>query len=139
MCERVGKNSTAYEAGASSASCCAQCTCKTAFVNQSINQISNEPLPVAWHFHGMMQVLVAGATNRNVHLCSCLSSKYFSSCLTAQVLVVGATNRASMLDEALLRPGRFDRQIYMGNPTLTNRFRILQARPGLIPPPRGLQ
>ncbi len=44
-----------------------------------------------------------------------------------QVLVVGATNRAALLDDALLRPGRFDRRIYMGNPSAINRFRILQV------------
>lgn len=44
-----------------------------------------------------------------------------------KVLVVGATNRASLLDDALLRPGRFDRRIYMGNPNAANRFRILQV------------
>lgn len=43
------------------------------------------------------------------------------------MLVVGATNRASLLDDALLRPGRFDRRIYMGNPNAANRFRILQV------------
>ena len=44
------------------------------------------------------------------------------------MLVVGATNLAALLDDALLRPGRFDRRIYMGNPSAANRFRILQAR-----------
>ena len=43
--------------------------------------------------------------------------------------VVGATNRIKLLDEALLRPGRFDRTIYMGRPSTNNRFKILQARP----------
>ena len=45
-----------------------------------------------------------------------------------QVLVVAATNRADALDEALLRPGRFDRTIYMGRPSPANRLRILQVR-----------
>ena len=35
--------------------------------------------------------------------------------------------RASALDDALLRPGRFDRKIYMGRPSATNRLRILQV------------
>ncbi len=42
-------------------------------------------------------------------------------------MVVGATNRANMLDDALLRPGRFDRSIYMGRPTASNRLKILQV------------
>ena len=32
-----------------------------------------------------------------------------------------------MLDDALLRPGRFDRMIYMGRPSTPNRLRILQV------------
>jgi ATPase family associated with various cellular activities (AAA) len=45
-----------------------------------------------------------------------------------RVLVIGATNRINLLDDALLRPGRFDRTIYMGRPTASNRLRILQVR-----------
>ncbi len=59
------------------------------------------------------------------------------SAIPAQVLVVGATNRAALLDDALMRPGRFDRRIYMGNPSAINRFRILQVpshAPGSFPP-----
>eukprot|EP00887_Chlorella_sp_A99_P003900 scaffold11.g3900.t1 len=48
-----------------------------------------------------------------------------------RVLIVAATNRADALDEALLRPGRFDRAIYMGRPNAGNRLRILQIRLGL--------
>ncbi|KAK9845418.1 hypothetical protein WJX81_006080 [Elliptochloris bilobata] len=44
-----------------------------------------------------------------------------------RVLVVGATNRMKLLDEALLRPGRFDHTIYMGRPSTSNRFKILQV------------
>lgn len=50
----------------------------------------------------------------------------FVPCL--QVLVIGATNRKNLLDEALLRPGRFDRSIYMGRPSVSNRVKILQVR-----------
>ena len=37
------------------------------------------------------------------------------------VICLAATNRADMLDKALLRPGRFDRQIYVDLPELTDR------------------
>jgi ATP-dependent Zn protease len=40
------------------------------------------------------------------------------------LLVVGATNRAATLDEALLRPGRFDRKIHVGLPTGVGRADI---------------
>ena len=41
--------------------------------------------------------------------------------------MIAATNRKNMLDEALLRPGRFDLKIYMGRPTAANRLKILQV------------
>ena len=47
------------------------------------------------------------------------------------VLVVGATNRVTLLDDALLRKGRFDMTIYMGRPSTNNRFKILQVRTAL--------
>jgi cell division protease FtsH len=44
---------------------------------------------------------------------------------SANVLVVGATNRASDLDPALLRPGRFDRSVYFGLPGRSDRRDII--------------
>ncbi|HWN21113.1 MAG TPA: AAA family ATPase, partial [Gaiellaceae bacterium] len=46
---------------------------------------------------------------------------------TAQVVVMGASNRLQDLDPALLRPGRFDRQVLVGPPDLTGREAILQV------------
>lgn len=43
------------------------------------------------------------------------------------VICLAATNRADMLDKALLRPGRFDRQIYVDLPELTDREEIFQV------------
>ena len=43
------------------------------------------------------------------------------------VIIVGATNRPDVLDPALLRPGRFDRQINILPPDVTGRTRILEV------------
>jgi len=46
---------------------------------------------------------------------------------TQNVIVIAATNRIDLLDEALLRPGRFDRKIYVGNPNYNSRLKILEV------------
>ncbi|MEF9974821.1 MAG: ATP-dependent zinc metalloprotease FtsH [Clostridia bacterium] len=43
------------------------------------------------------------------------------------VIVMAATNRADILDPALLRPGRFDRQIFVGYPDVKGREEILKV------------
>ncbi len=43
-----------------------------------------------------------------------------------QVIVIGATNRVNSIDEALRRPGRFDREIDIGVPSKKDRLEILQ-------------
>lgn len=43
------------------------------------------------------------------------------------VIVIAATNRKDILDNALLRPGRFDRQVYVGAPDVIGREAILKV------------
>ncbi|RMG32002.1 MAG: AAA family ATPase [Methanobacteriota archaeon] len=43
-----------------------------------------------------------------------------------QVIVIAATNRANSIDPALRRPGRFDREIEIGVPSVEGRYEILQ-------------
>ena len=44
-----------------------------------------------------------------------------------QVIVIAATNRADVLDPALTRPGRFDRQVYIPLPDIKGRLEILKV------------
>jgi cell division protease FtsH len=46
---------------------------------------------------------------------------------TEGVIIIAATNRPDVLDSALLRPGRFDRQIYVDLPDLVGREQILRV------------
>jgi cell division protease FtsH len=50
----------------------------------------------------------------------------FSTNITKPVIIMAATNRPEVLDPALLRAGRFDRQVAVGNPDLTGRIQILK-------------
>ncbi len=43
------------------------------------------------------------------------------------VIVIAATNRADVLDPALIRPGRFDRQVFVSLPDLQGRYEILKV------------
>ena len=49
------------------------------------------------------------------------------------IIVIAATNRADVLDPALLRPGRFDRQVVVGLPDLTGRAAILEVHMRKVP------
>jgi cell division protease FtsH len=50
----------------------------------------------------------------------------FKTDTSAPVIIMAATNRPEVLDPALLRAGRFDRQIAIGNPDLIGRVQILR-------------
>ncbi len=54
------------------------------------------------------------------------------------VIIIGATNRLDLLDEALLRPGRFDRHIYIGNPNTSAREKILEVHTNNKPLDRNI-
>jgi cell division protease FtsH len=49
------------------------------------------------------------------------------------VIIVAATNRKDVLDPALLRPGRFDRQIHVPNPDIRGREKILTVHARKVP------
>ena len=49
------------------------------------------------------------------------------------VILIAATNRPDVLDPALLRPGRFDRQVVVPNPDITGREQILKVHMRKVP------
>ena len=51
----------------------------------------------------------------------------------AGVIVIAATNRSDVLDKALLRPGRFDRQVVVGLPDIRGREQILMVHMRKVP------
>jgi cell division protease FtsH len=52
---------------------------------------------------------------------------------TEGVIVIAATNRPDVLDKALLRPGRFDRQVYVSLPDIRGREQILKVHARKVP------
>ena len=54
------------------------------------------------------------------------------------VIVIAATNRADVLDKALLRPGRFDRQVMVGLPDIRGREQILNVHVKKLPSVTGV-
>lgn len=59
--------------------------------------------------------------------------KLISSSAVKDVLIVAATNRPDAIDEALLRPGRIDRIIYVPPPDIEARLQILRVHTRAIP------
>ena len=54
------------------------------------------------------------------------------------IIVIAATNRADVLDKALLRPGRFDRQVMVGLPDIKGREQILNVHLKKLPSITGV-
>lgn len=57
---------------------------------------------------------------------------------TEGVIIIAATNRPDVLDTALLRPGRFDRQIYIDLPDLMGREQVLRVHARKLPLDEGV-
>ncbi|MBS3804560.1 MAG: ATP-dependent zinc metalloprotease FtsH [Oleiphilaceae bacterium] len=57
---------------------------------------------------------------------------------TEGVIVIAATNRPDVLDQALLRPGRFDRQVVVGLPDIIGREQILKVHMKQVPLADGI-
>jgi ATP-dependent 26S proteasome regulatory subunit len=68
-----------------------------------------------------------GTTGVNERVLSTLLNEMDGVSKRKGVLVVACTNRRSQLDDALLRPGRIDKQIHVGNPSDADRLAMLHA------------
>ena len=68
----------------------------------------------------------AATTSASRRSTSC-SSRWTASTSSGGVILIAATNRPDILDPALLRPGRFDRQIVVDRPDLEGRKAILEV------------
>jgi cell division protease FtsH len=58
---------------------------------------------------------------------------------TEGVILIAATNRPDVLDPALLRPGRFDRQVVVPNPDVMGREKILRVHMKKVPLAEGVE
>ncbi len=60
-------------------------------------------------------------------------SRWTASSSNEGIILIAATNRPDVLDPALLRPGRFDRQVVVPNPDVTGREKILRVHMRNVP------
>ena len=75
---------------------------------------------------GARRAAAGSASRRSPSASSTPSSpRWTGSRSCKNVVVIGATNRPTLIDPALLRPGRFDELIYVGTPDTAGRRRIL--------------
>src|ERR1044072_8658909 len=70
---------------------------------------------------------VGGGNDEREQTLNSLLEKMDGFDTTEGVIIIAATNRPDVLDSALLRPGRFDRQIYVDLPDLVGREQILRV------------
>ena len=89
-------------------------------VNELLVQMQSFELPTGW------QKFKAWFTDRLNRLLPGHRNMKRAALKTANVLVIAATNRASELDPALLRPGRFDRTIHFDLPPRADRLEIAE-------------
>ncbi|NPA75509.1 MAG: CDC48 family AAA ATPase [Euryarchaeota archaeon] len=81
------------------------------------------------------------APRRGLHTSSGATDRIVNQLLTSMdglttlegVVVIAATNRPDIVDPALLRPGRFDRLLYIGPPDEESRFKILKVHTKNMP------
>ena len=73
------------------------------------------------------QTLFSGANDERESTLNQLLTEMDGFSSNSGVMVLAATNRADMLDPALLRPGRFDRHIYLDLPSLLDREAIFEV------------
>lgn len=69
---------------------------------------------------------VSGSNEEKDQTLNALLTEMCGFSTTEGIIVIAATNRLDMLDEALLRPGRFDRQVEIGLPDKSGREKILR-------------
>ena len=74
----------------------------------------------------------AAMTSASRRSTSC-SSRWTASRSNEGVILIAATNRPDVLDPALLRPGRFDRQVVVPNPDVSGREKILRVHMRKVP------
>lgn len=74
-----------------------------------------------------------GGHDERIQTLNCLLTEMDGFADNTGIVVVAATNRLDTLDPALMRPGRFDRKVWIGLPTPTDRKKILQVHARRLP------
>src|SRR5262249_60986477 len=84
-------------------------------------------------YGGHARAVVAGANDDAEQTFNQLLPKMDGFDRSTSVIFIAATNRPDVLDQALLRPGRFDRQVTVGYPDRAGREAILRIHTRNIP------